>query len=392
MSRLISKKGYTFHESQYNTDYAPEVTETIIIPSTNTPTWGSMFTIDLREQSCIVQKLTLQFNLSAITVMTSGMYVPAQFFVDHIDYVQNGQIIDTYYPLDQFVRAQVFQRDEDRVLENIAAGSYSSTSQRIALAATASTYHLHLYDYFRQAKQIPMIENAHQLQLKVFLNPLANVTAGTGSATASILGVNLLAKVIRLRESEANSLRVAMKKQLHFKFNDLKQQTFTVASGSTSTGGLVLTALTGPVPYLFFVVRPSASLTGNGAFAFTAISSFELLNSAGQNFVGGQPISNSQALLCLGNDIAKSSYLAETALGITNNNANVYLYSFCGDAVESEHNGISSGVHNFTGNEQLKITFASSLGANVQVDVYAYVESVLGVSRTGIHKTHYHHC
>jgi hypothetical protein len=392
MSRIVSKKGYVFPEAQYNCDYVPSASETVIIPSTNTPSWGSMLTIDFREQACLLQKLTLQFNLSAITVMTSGMYVPAQFFIDHIDYVQNGQIIDTHYPLDLFLRAQIFQRDEDRALENVASGSYSSTSQRTTLATAANSYYLPLFDYFRQAQQIPMLEPSHNLQLRIFLQPLASVTSGTGTATASITSINLLAKVIRLREKEAVALKneMALKKQLHFKFNDLKQQSITVLSGTTSTS-LVLNAITGPVSYLFFVVRPSASLTGNSAFAFTAISQYELMNSSGQNFVGGQPISNSQALLVLGNDIAKSSYLSETALGITNNNTNVYVYSFAADPVDSEINGVSSGTHNFTGNEQLKITFTSSLGANVQVDVYAYVESVLGVSKTGVHKNTYIH-
>jgi hypothetical protein len=393
MSRIVSKKGYVFPEAQYSSDYAPMATETVIIPTTNTPSWGSMFTIDLREQAIILQKLTLQFNLSAITVMTSGMYVPAQFFVDHIDYIQNGKIIDTYYPLDQFVRAQVFQRDEDRALENAAAGSYSSTAQRTTLAASASTYHLSLYDYFRQAKQIPMLEPSHNLQLKVFLQPLASVTSGTGTATATISSVNLLAKVIRLREKEVAALKneMTVKKQLHFKFNDLKVQTFSpIASGSTSTQQ-VLNAITGPVTYLFFVVRPTASLTGNGAFSFTAVSQYEILNSAGQNCVGGQPISNAQALMVLGNDICKSSYLSETALGITNNSANVYVYSFAGDVVESEQNGLSTGVRHFTGNEILKITFQSALGASAQLDVYAYCESVLGVSKLGVSKNVYIH-
>lgn len=391
LSRVSTRSGVSIPAHQHAGDYAPAKTEVVIVPSTNTPSWGAMFTVDYKEKGVTLHNLTLQFNLSAITVMTSGMYVPAQFFVDHIDYVMNGAIIDTYYPNDQFLQAQLFERDEDRALLNTAAGLYSSTSQRTTLAASASSYYLPLRDFFRQAKVITLLEQAHDLQLRVFLQPLASVTSGTGTATASINSVNLLARVTRHRDSEIDAMKraIALKPQT-YRFNDLKQQSFTVNSGVTSTN-IVLSAITGPVSYLFFIVRPSASLTGNSAFAFTAISSYELLNSSGHNIVGGQPISNSEALLVIGNDNCRSSYLAETALGVTNNNANVYIYSFSADPADSAENAISMGTHNFSGNEQLKITFTGSLGAAVQVDVYAYTEAILALGKLSVKKGTYNH-
>ena len=152
LSRVSTRSGVSIPAHQHAGDYAPAKTEVVIVPSTNTPSWGAMFTVDYKEKGVTLHNLTLQFNLSAITVMTSGMYVPAQFFVDHIDYVMNGAIIDTYYPNDQFLQAQLFERDEDRALLNTAAGLYSSTSQRTTLAASASSYYLPLRDFFRQAK------------------------------------------------------------------------------------------------------------------------------------------------------------------------------------------------------------------------------------------------
>jgi hypothetical protein len=221
---------------------------------------------------------------------------------------------------------------------------------------------------------------------------LADVTAGTGTAAATINSVNLLTRVTRLRDGEVACIRksLAAAKALTYRFNDLKQQSYTVNSGVSSTN-IVLSAVTGPVSYLIFVVRPVASLTGNSAFAFTALTSFELLNSSGQNFVGGQSISNSEALLIIGNRCSKSSYLSETALGVTNNAANVYIYSFSADAAESAENAVSMGTHNFTGTEQLKVTFTSSLGAAVQVDVMAYTEAVLAVGTHSVKKGVYRH-
>jgi hypothetical protein len=384
LSRVLTRSGVSIPAHQHAGDYAPAKTEVVIIPSANTPVWGSMFTIDYKEKGVTVHNLALQFNLSAITVMTSGMYVPAQCFVDHIDYVMNGTIIDTYYPNDQFLQAQLFERDEDRALLNTAAGLYSSTSQRTTLAASASSYYLPLRDFFRQAKVITLLEQAHDLQLKVFLQPLASVTSGTGTATASINSVNLLARITRHRDSEVDSMKRAIA------LNPQTYRSVTVGSG-VSNMNIVLSTITGPVSYLIFVMRPSASLTGNSAFAYTVISSYELLNSSGHNIVGGQPISNSMALLVIGNDNCRSSYLAETALGATNNNANVYVYSFSADAADSAENALLMGVHNFSGSEQLKITFTGSLGAAVQVDVYAYTEAVLSLGKLSVKKGIYKH-
>lgn len=390
--KVAIKSGVKIPAHQHVSDYAPAKSEIVIVPSTNAPAFGSMFTIDIRETNILLHDLCLQFNLSAITVMTSGMFVPASFLIDHCDYVMNGTIIDTYYPLDQFLQAQLFQRDEDRALMNVSTGHYASTTQRIALATSANSYYLPLFDYFREAKSIALLENCHNVQLRVFLNPLANVTAGTGTATASITSCNLLMRVTRLREAESNQLRreQALNKAHHYKMNDLRVQSNTVQSG-VSSATIVLSAITGPVSHLIFVVRPSASLTGNNAFAFTAISSYEILNSSGQNIVGGQAISNSQALLVIGNNNSKSSYLSENALGITNNNANVYVYSFSADCVESADSAVSLGTHQFTGAEQLKVTFTGALGANAQVDILAYTEALLSLGQNVVKKSVYLH-
>lgn len=391
MSRVTTKRGVHIPNHQV-TEYVPHKSETIQIPSSTLPVWGGMFNIDVREQNVIVEKQALQFNLSAITVMTSGMYVPAQFFVDHIDYIFGGNIIDTYTPLNQFLLPQLFESDENRSIANFSSGPYASTTKRIAMATTSNSYYLPLYDFFRQSKTIALLEPTHNYQLRVFLQPLANVTVGTGTATATINSVNLLAKVIRLRDEEANALKMELfsKRSIHSKFHDLKNQSYTVNAGVTSTN-IVLSAITGPISYMLFVVRPTASLNGNSAFNFTAIQSYEILNSSGANFVGGQPINNSQALLLLGNDWCESSYLSENALGSTDNGANVYIYSFSSDPIDSAQNGRSLGAHNFSGNEQLKITFAGSLGASVQVDVLAFCEAVLEQSKTSVNKKQYFH-
>src|SRR5271155_259888 len=140
MSRTLTRRGYNVPVHQSSVGYTPERSETVAIPSNQIPTWGSSFNIDVTEQNVRVEHLTHQFNSSAISVMTSGMFVPTQFWVDHIDISSKIGIIDTYTPLNQFTQLQLFESDEDRALANNACGSYSSTTQAIALAATASSY------------------------------------------------------------------------------------------------------------------------------------------------------------------------------------------------------------------------------------------------------------
>lgn len=93
----------------------------------------------------------------------------------------------------------------------------------------------------------------------------------------------------------------------------------------------------------------------------------------------------------IGNYNCRSSYLSETALGITDNKANVYIYSWSADPSESSENAVSMGTHHFAGNEQLKINFTSSLGASVQVDVYAYTEAIVSFGKLSVKKAVYHH-
>lgn len=390
MSKAQTHKGHTVPHFQDSGSIVPAKTESVNVQSSSVPVWGSMFTIDVREMNVLVKRGTLDFLLPAITGYTNGKYVPAQYFVDHIDYFQNGEIKYTAYPVSQFVLQQLYSgSDEDRLLGNCASGLYSSTAQRINLASTANHYYLPLYDFFKQANgSYPLVDPSHQLQLRVYLRNLSEVSTGTGTQTATgITSCNLLLDVVRLRENEANAIRNDIaKKGLSFKFSDLRQQVNTVNSG-VSTATINLQSIVGPVSQLCFVVRNSNALSGENAFAFNAIASFEITNASGSNIVGGQVINNAQSLLINGNAYSRSSYLAENALGTTDNKANVYIYSFANDPELNIAQAVSSGSYNFTGAEVLKINFASSLASNVQVDINAYVDSVITLTRGNSLKT-----
>ena len=92
------------------------------------------------------------------------------------------------------------------------------------------------------------------------------------------------------------------------------------------------------------------------------------------------------ALLYLGRNWSKSSYLSETALGTTNNGAKIYIWSFSASCTETAESGVDMNTYKFTGNEQLQIQFNGSLAAGVTIDVYAHMASVVEVSSHAVRK------
>ena len=388
--RVVTRNGFNLPQHQGD-EFVQRKVETVIIPSSSAPSFGSYFVIDYREQNTSLVGVTLQFNMSALTGTTVTRFVPAYFFYTRIEIVQNNNVIDTLYPNDQFLRNQIYCYDEDRIYKNIGAGLYNSTAQRIAMVGSANSYYLPLECYFKQGNAIPILDNAHNVQFRIYTDTLANITAPAGSPIATLNSVNLLAKVIRMGAEEAMAKRQAlMKRPQHFRFSELRYMPVTVQSG-VSSASIVLTGISGRISHLMFTVRPSASLGNDNAFAYTAISGFSILDATSTNVTGGITISHSQAVTLLNREWSQSSYTSEVALSGTNNNANVYLYSFCSDPVELMHSGQASGYMQFLGSEQLQITFASTLGANVQVDIYAYNEAVVEVSHNSVKKRNFVH-
>jgi hypothetical protein len=102
--------------------------------------------------------------------------------------------------------------------------------------------------------------------------------------------------------------------------------------------------------------------------------------------VGGQQIPDSLALQYLNLYWSQSSYPNETALGLTDNKANVYCWSFSSDPVEAIASGRLLSSHQFSGQEQLLINFTASTSYAYQVDVFAFTESMLEVASNYVKK------
>ena len=91
------------------------------------------------------------------------------------------------------------------------------------------------------------------------------------------------------------------------------------------------------------------------------------------------------ALTVLNKEWVESSFTTETAYGITNNNAYVYMFSFSADTLNTLKTASRNGEYIFNGNEQLKIS-CPALAATSIVECYAYTHSVVKLSHHKISK------
>lgn len=366
--------------------------EIVIIPSTSQPNWGSYFIIDVKERNCIISDIIIQFNISQVTGTTSPptnypQFVPATYFLNKVELVINNVTIDTLYPLQLWISQQFLNDDEDRVLINNMQGNYASVTQRYALSnATASNYFIKLRSFFNETN-LPILSDAHQLQIRCYTDSYVNVvekSTGTGTPTGGTINfVNAIAKITKLpSEIAQNRLALMGKSPEHNIFHNVRYSPFNVNSG-VSSSTIVLTPFVGNIVSLFFVVRPTASLTGDNCFKFTKIKDFAILDSSSANCVGGQALVSPLCLQYLNNYYSKSSYTSETDIGsnlkgdAVDNKANVYCWSFSANPVQALEKGLLLGNRRFMGNEQLQISFTGSLAAAVQVDVFAYCQSAI---------------
>ena len=370
--------------------------EYVIIPGTSAPQFGSYFIFDVKEKNVVISDLIINFNVSAISGLSGTAtnfpnFSPATFWIQKCELVINNVTVDTLYPLQEFISQQFLFEDEDRILNNNLQGNYSggaSSAQRNTLAITAGqNYYVKLRSFYNEC-HIPILSDAHNLQIRIYMDSVANIVnqstlTNTPGPTATLNFANVIVKLMKLpQEIASNRLSLMAKQAEHNIFHNVRYSPFNVNSGVSSTS-IVLTPFIGNIVGLFFVVRTASLITKADAFNFTPILNFAILDSTSSNCVGGQPIPSQLALQYLNSFNSRSSYTSETALGsnlagaVVNNGANVYCWSFSSNLPEALTHGLLLGHRKFLGNEQLQITFTGVTAANVQIDVFAYCQSVI---------------
>lgn len=386
----IKQGNLNLKPSQMISDISDGVKQIVsVIPSNNTPTFGSQFILDIKETAQILHSCFLLYNVSAISGRTGDAtgypaFVPAQLWASQYVIKCGNSQIGTYFPEEQFITTQLFAEDSDRVYFNQLQGAYNSISQRGALSATTSDWYVPLNNIINVC-HLPILTQNHQLQLQVTLRNLSQIislSGGTGTASASINYVRLVCRVSKIpNDMLTRRLNSMAKNPEHSFYHKIQYSIKTIPSGVT-THTEVLNAISGRVAFLFFIIRNTNSLTGENLFSFNAIKEFDLRNSASQSMVGGSLISHQMNQQLLMPYWVKSSYLTENSIGRTlygdveNNNANIYMWSFTNNPDEAYSTGKLLGSEKFSGAEQLILNFSSATASTANLEVFAFTEAL----------------
>lgn len=366
--------------------------EVLIIPSSSTVAFGSPVILDYKEINTIPQDFCLQFNIGALSGITgNARFSPGIFFTTRIEILIGGQIIDTVYGNSEFLLDQMLYEDQDRCLINAGMGHYASVQNRVNLAATTSNYYVRFRTPFNQMTY-QLLNPSHSIQFRAYLDQISNITTGTTitAPAATINYCNLVARITRIQPDLALQLYSSMCSKPNDQiYHQLRYFTTTLQSGISSSQ-IVLSGITGRVALILFTLRNSNALTQDNAFSYNQISSYAFVDSANANMVGGQLITASAWSNYLAQFYFNSSYTSETSIGVTpaqtivNNNANVYGWSFSEDPCNSLLLGQCMTSRAFTGAESIQLNFSAAINTATQLDLYAFVETDLIQSGSGI--------
>jgi hypothetical protein len=405
--RVISHDGLNIPSFQFSSIPSNIKQETVIIPSTSQVNWGAYSTFDFREKSLLLNDIVLQFNISNVVGGTSKTtpgpdpnlfprLIPSWAWFSRIEIVENNNIIDTLYPISNFLQHQCFVSDEERRKFNLGTGNYTESSVNYNKLYNKESFYLPLWTYFKN--HIPMLYPKDDLQIRLYMDQLSNLVITDPAATTPFscsITANLICSITRMGQ-DVNLFRLQSlnRKIEHYKFNELRYGTYAISAGASNTT-IVMNSITGNVAYLFCVVRPQSKTSTMipapmQSFFYYPILNFSILDSTSTNITGGQSIPFSLLQQYLSRKFTSSSYYSDvntTGFNLGNwfvntCNSNAILYSFCDDAVGAANSGISSGAFRFQGSEQLQIQFKEALPEGVNIDIYAFVESVLEVSPT----------
>ena len=362
---------------------------TLIIPSNTVPTFGSYFTININNTGLKVHDLVLQFNINQITGLTGTaagypQLSPATFWYTRIEYLVNGVIVDTIYG------------DETHLLNNICVSTvaerdYNNPTQRNGLSTNnGSNWFVPLKTFFN-ASHYPILNPSHTVQLKIYMNNLPNIcqqSTLTGTPSCTINFCNLIVRGTMLSQTYQTALLNEIQTTPKtYKYYSTLYYTNTYQAGISSLQS-TLSSITGSISHLFFVIRPTTGLTLGSQWQYLPILNFQLLSAASASLVGGQALNGNYNLLVQsGKYWFPYSQFFEDSFSTTNYIPSlVYCYSFSADPNMAYQTGQYLTTYNFTGNEQLQVQFNVPTSNAIQLDLYAFQESAINQSLTGIQK------
>ena len=366
--------------------------ELLTFPPSNPAVFGQPCSFKIANSGGImVHNLWLQVQVSAVSGLTGSVTnYPAHntswFFLKSMDININGQLVQTFSSagLSQYLLHNVFNSDEERAIISSTAGSGTSVIHRGGKTASGDTWLIPLRSFWKEAS-FPVYSSQHEIEIKPTFDVPANFTAQstlTGTPVCSIVSASLLAYCSRIPQPiVASELSALTTQPKHNRFHKEIYIQQTLATGSSSTNIQLAGLGGGRFDYIMFVVRPQNAITGITANQFTPITSYHLLDSAGQSMCGGNAVSHFQALSVLGRRNCRTSMLSDSGLGVYA--SNVYTWSPSTNPVESFEDGLHLTSYPFTGAENLVLTYPT-LGSAYYVDIFAYRLDLLTISKNGV--------
>lgn len=378
--------GLNLNESQ-SIDAPATAPNVLVVPALSQVNFGGNSILELREMGCLLNNLTIEFNVSAIQSSnnSSAYYIPACFWIQKIELVQNSQVLSTIYGNGIFLENQLCYSDEEQIKLNNGMGNYQNPSLMQMKSSTTSSYFVNVKSLFDNS--IPLLSNKHNIQLKLYMNTIDKLLGYTLGPSPVLLSsqpvinyCNLICFVERLTQNHILHLEKQLSKSYnHHIYNDVVYQPFTYNISANSTIDLTLTGITGRVSTLLFTCKAATS----AATQFKKITKFDILSNSNSSLVGGTPITHDLNLL-MTKHYFPSTYTQELGFpyGVYNGqqlpeNSYCYVYSWSRNPEESMKKNLVLGAYRFTGNERLRLYFDSSYdGSSCNIDVFAYVENV----------------
>ena len=363
----------------------------LVLNTNNVSTFGGYSNIDVNLQGYVIHEATLQINISAISGVTASGLFPCfcsafKFFVS-CTVTNNNNVLDLFDSQSNYIINQLYNNYEDAVFINNASSPYNSASSRFAMSSTTSTYLVPLrIGIFNQART-ELLNSNHSIRLSFLMETLTNIinqSTIVGTPTATLNSVSLLLKVSKYEQSIIqNKLLQLQRNPLCKLYNSYAYQPAIVNSGATSAI-INLSNFAGlNIQFIYFVIRLSSALTKSEGFLFlNNLTNYSFLSSSGEN-LSGQPITSQQSLYVYNKSNTLGCFTA-----IDSTYGCVFSIFHTSDAI-STMTQPGSGVYghrSYNGSESLVLTFSSALAANVTLDIYASVTSMLKQTPLGITK------
>ena len=363
----------------------------LVIQSNNVSSWGGYTNLDINLNGYVIHEVTLQINTSAITGVTASGLFPCfcsafKWFVN-CNVTNQNNTIDLFDSQSNYLLNQLYTSYEDSIFINNASGAYNNATSRFAMGQTTSTWlvpsRIGIFNQLRSE----LLNVNHNIRVSLLMENLTNIinqSSLTGTPVSTINSVSLLLKVSKYDQQTVNNKLMQLQRNpLQQLYNSCAYQPSVINSGSTTAIITLSNFVNLNIQYLYFVIRLSSTLTKAEAMLFlNNITNYSVFSSSGENLTGS-PISSQQSLFVYNRSTTIGCF---TAIDSTYGNVFTIFHSVDPISTMTMSGSGIYGQRQYNGAESLQINFTSSLTANVNVDIYASVTSMLRQTPLGFTK------